>query len=361
MVLTANKSRAYGDMSDPIPALKRTDADVTMMFLASNAVEYRSPVLDPWFQATYAHNLTDTSGVNFTEYLADYWVGVLACADQYQFQNPANGRSTSLTSMAGLVTETERLEFNKLQNATLLSLYYSANYQQTVYSVYSQGPRALRASDSLLGSDVVSPGLPKNQWQIEATQFFSISMAKLQQMMINYAAGPPHAYDGMVFVNGNEALCGMQKIRGNNGFLSFSVLGVAIILVLGGLLIFISLVLDSAIGSLRQRFNWDDHKRLQWAVDEKLQLQRLAFEGAGQGRWKGGVNSIPTTLSSREELVGLGDNPNKYHPVYARQGYFGNQTVGVVTEGSPVSTPTVTVEESKTPAVVSRETGRLLA
>ena len=348
-------------MSDSIPALNRTDADVTIMFLASNAVEYRSPVLDPWFQATLAHNLTDTSGSNFTEYMPDFWVGVLACADQYQFQNPSNGLSTSLTSMSGLVTETGKLGFSKLQNATLLSLYYSANYQQTVYSVYSLGPRALRAYDSLLGSDVVSPGLPKNQWQIEATQFFSISMAKLQQMMINYAAGPSHDYDGMTFVNGNEALCGRQKIRGNNGFLSFSVLGVAIILVLGGLLVFISLFLDSVVGYVRQRFNWDDHKRLQWAVDEKLQLQRLAFEGAGQGRWKGGVDSIPTTLSSREELVGFGDNPNKYHPVYARHGYFGDQTVGVVTEGSPVSTPTATMEESKTAGFTSRQSGRLLA
>lgn len=347
-------------MSHSIPALNRTDADVTIMFLASNAVSYRSPVLDPWFQATFAHNLTDPSGVNFTEYIPDFWVGVLACADQYQFHNPVNGRSTSLTSMIGLVTETGKLEYNKIQNATLLSLYYSANYQQTVYSVYSQGPRALRAYDSLLGSDVVSPGLPKNQWQIEATQFFSISMAKLQQMTVNYAAGPLHAYDGMVFVKGNETLCGMQKIRGNNGFLSFSVLGVAIILVLGGSLVFISLVLDPVVGFVRQRFNWDDHKRLQWAVDEKLQLQRLAFEGAGQGRWKGGVDSIPKTLSSREELIGFGDNPNKYHPVYPRHGYFGNQTVGI-TEGSPVSTPTVTVEESKTPAFMSRETGRLLA
>ena len=332
------------------------------MFLASNAVEYRSPVLDPWFQATFPNNLTDTSGSNFTQYIPDFWVGVLACADQFQFHNPANGRSTPLTSRAGLVTTIEnKLEFNDIQDATALSLFYSANYQQTVYSVYSQGPRALRASDSLDGSDVISPGLPKNQWQIEAAQFFSISMAKLQQMMVNYAAGPPHAYDGMVFVKGNETLCGMQKIRGNNGFLSFSVLGVAIILILGGLFILVSLVLDPVVGFVRQRFDWDDHKRLQWAVDEKLQLQRLAFEGAGQGRWKGGVESIPTTLSSREELVGFGDNPNKYHPVYARHGYFGNQTVGVVTEGSPVSTPTATVEESKTAAFTSRESGRLLA
>ena len=330
------------------------------MFLASNAVEYRSPVLDPWFQATFAHDLTDPSGVNFTEYIPDFWVGVLACADQYQYHNPVNGRSTSLTSLGGLVNEIERLQFSKIQDATVLSLYYSANYQQTVYSVYSQGPRALRAYDSLLGSDVVSPGLPKTQWQIEATQFFSISMAKLQQMMINYAAGPPYDYDGMVFVKGNETLCGMQKIRGNNGFLSFSVLGVAIILILGGLFIFISLILDPVIGFLRQRFNWHDHKRLQWAVDEKLQLQRLAFEGAGQGRWKGGVESIPTTLSSREELVGFGDNPNKYHPVYARQGYFGNQTVGIM-EVSPVSTPAATVEESKVAHFSNRETGQLLA
>lgn len=347
-------------VAEPIPALNRTDADVTIMFLASNAVSYESPVLDPWFHATFAQTFTDLNGINFTQYSADIWVGVLACADQYQFHNPVNERSTPLTSMSGLVNETDKLEFNKIQNATVMSLYNSAHYQLTYYSVFSQGARALRAYDSS-SSDVTSPGLPKNQWQIEATQMFSVSMAKLQQMMVNYAAGPAHDYEGMTFVKGNETLCGQQKMRGNNGFLSFSVLGVAIILLLGGLLVLISLVLDPVIGLVRRKLNWNDHKRLQWAVDEKLQLQRLAFEGAGQGRWKGGVESIPTTLSSREELVGFGDNPNRYHPMYARHGYFGNPTVGI-TEGSPVSTPAVMVEEeSKTAAFTNRETGRLLA
>ena len=64
--------------------------------------------------------------------------------------------------------------------------------------------------------------------------------------------------------------------------------------------------LDSAVGALRQHLHWDDHKRLQWAVDEKLQVQRVAFEAAGQGTWTAGTDAVPTTTTAADVLVGFG-------------------------------------------------------
>ncbi|KAL8780906.1 MAG: hypothetical protein Q9213_006246, partial [Squamulea squamosa] len=181
--------------SKPIPALNRDDADVTLMFLAANTVTYLSPVLDPWFKATNTSNITDYDGKNFTQYLPDYWVGVLACADQFQFRNPANSRATPLTSSSVLLEEVEKLQYNKAQMATMLSLYYAVGTQTTYWSVYSQGANSLRASDTLGGSDFTDLGLPDNQWQIEAAEMFSVSMAKLQQRILSYATGPTYFHD----------------------------------------------------------------------------------------------------------------------------------------------------------------------
>ena len=282
------------------------------MFLAPNSVTYKSPVLDPLYRATLPVVLTDFDGKNFTTYTHDYWVNVLACADRFQFRNPATGISTSLTSFSNIGDEIESLRLTKLQSAMVLSLYYTIGYSITYYSVHSRGANSLRASDTVGGTDFFSPGLPDNQWQIEATELFSVSMAKLQQQIVSYATGPSFFHEGLFFTQGDKDLCQRQKIRGVSGYLSFSVLGVSIILVLGCLSILTALVLDSTVGFLRRNLDWNDHKRLQWAVDEKLQIQRLAFEEAGQGTWTGGTDAVPMTEA--DELVGIGLEPDKHHP-----------------------------------------------
>lgn len=328
------------------------------MFFAQNTVAYISPVLDPWFKATIPFNETDFDGNNYTEYQPDFWIGVLACADQFQFRNPVNGKSTPLTSQSFLSDEIGNLQYNKVQMATFLSLYYAVGTQITYYSVHSKGANSLRASDTLSGTDFIQIGLPDNQWMLEATEMFSVSMAKLQQQILNYATGPNYIHQDMTFIKGDKEICGRQKVRGISGYLSFSVLGVSIILILGCLLTFTPLVLDTLVGSIRRRLDWNDHKRLQWAVDEKFQLQRLAFEGAGQGRWIGGTDAVPVT--SKDEVFGFGSNPCKNHPRLARDGYDIAHTVGGPS-GSATSIAMNKMEKAKAPVVKIEETGRLLA
>ena len=261
-------------------------------------------------------NMTDPDGFNITEYTPDFWVGVLACADQFQFRNPANGRATALTSISFIPDEVDKLHLNNIQNATMRSLYSTVGAQTTYYSVHSQGAHSLRSSDTLTGSDFTQIDLPDNQWMIEATEMFSISMAKLQQQILAYATSPTCFHEGLTFIRGDKEICGRQKIRGVSGFLSFSVLGISFIFVLGFMLILTALMLDTAVSFVRRKLDWCDHKRLQWAVDEKLQLQRLAFEEAGQGRWPGGIDAVPTT--SKRDLLGFGPDVDKDHPRFAR-------------------------------------------
>ena len=88
-------------------------------------------------------------------------------------------------------------------------------------------------------------------------------------------------------------MCQNQKIRSRSGTVSFSVLGMAIILILGSFLITTSLALDSVMGFVRRKLHWKDYKSLQWTLDDKSQLQRIAYEEAGQRHWSSGENPVP--------------------------------------------------------------------
>lgn len=93
-------------------------------------------------------------------------------------------------------------------------------------------------------------------------------------------------------------------------------LGVAIILILGTALIATSLILPTVVGFLRRCLKWKEHKGLQWRLDEKLQLHRLAYEEAGQGLWSGGANSVP--LTRKDDLIGVPEGVDSEHPRLGR-------------------------------------------
>ena len=325
------------------------------MFLAQNAVTYTSPVYDPLFRATLPYNITDFDRHNDTLYTPDYWASVLACADQYQFHNPVSGKSTPLTRRTKVIDDMPTLEFNRLQQSTSIDLYYTVGTSDTYYSVHSRGATSLRASDTLIRSDLTNVGLPDNQWTIEATEMFSISLAKLQQQVLNYALGPPNLYQDMEFIKGSVDVCQRQKIRGVGGFLSFSVLGVAIILIVGGLIILTSTFLDTAVGYIQRKFKWNDHKRLQWAIDEKMQLQRLAYEEAGQGQWHGGTDAVPMT--SKGQLLGFGLDTDRNHPRLVRGTYHDRNPMAAQDSGSQTSESSSADEKSKPTVAARAETG----
>ena len=286
--------------------MNTTDADVTIIFLAAK--------LDPWFKATISQSETDGNGNNFTAYRADRTLDILACTDQYQICNPATKHCTSLTGLLPLAQQVKaQLHLNPIQTDTVIDIYRTILGQLTYLSVDNRGASALRASDTLC-STLGQIGLPDNQWTIEVAGWFAISMAKLQQQVLDYATGPSTStrQDGLEFVPGSKAICQRQKIRSAGGYISFSVLGISIILVVGGLVIVTALLLDTVVGFLRRRYGWKDHKRLQWAIDQQFQLQRLVYEASGQGHWRGGADAVPVT--EKGELLELGLETDMNHP-----------------------------------------------
>ena len=282
----------------PIPQLNRSDSDISLFLLAPNSVVYESPVTDPFFTATTPYSLpTGREGVNYSYYQPDFAVYPLACADQHQFCNPRNEKCTALTGYGLLQKDIPSLALNEEQLSTFYRLELLFEFLNTYGSVNSRGANALRASETV--DESIQVPLPDGQWMKEVTLWFEVSLAKLQQKVVQYAAGPTYIPPG-VKLNGPETkverkMCRSQKVRSPSGTESFSVLGVAVILVVGILLVLTNLLLDVILGFARKKFGWKDYKRLQWILDEKLQLQRLAYEEAGQGQWSGGTDSVPIT------------------------------------------------------------------
>ena len=299
----------------PIPELNRTDADVAIFVLAQNSIYYDSPVSDAFFSANIVLLSPEVgTGVNLTYYKTDKYISALGCVDQHQFCNPINKKCTPLTGSNIARGFFPELAFNARQSATAWRILLQTMFINMYFSAHGRGSNALRASETL--SDLEQVGLPNYQWQVEVDSWMAVGMAKLQQLIVQYATGPP-SVAGNSFVlqpqdSDWQAMCDAQKVRSADGTTSFSVLGVAIILILGAFLILTNLVLDICVGFIQHKLDWGDHKRLQWAIDEKLQLQRLAYEEAGQGVWSGGASAVP--VMRMQDRIGIPKNVDRSHP-----------------------------------------------
>ncbi|KAI4276395.1 MAG: hypothetical protein L6R38_005678 [Xanthoria sp. 2 TBL-2021] len=300
---------------EPIPALSRTDGDVSIFFLTANSVTYQEPVIDPFYIATTPEQ-KQFNDANLTFYSPDFVINVMACVDQHQFCNPFTRQCTPLNG--AMVLNANRgitqLNLNVAQYTTALLIILHIAELTTYSSVHSRGANALRASETL--NDNSQIGLPNTQWMTEISSWFGISMAKLQQRVVQYATGPSTIPDSYELFKPQTAaernICNNQIIRKTNGTTSFSVLGVAIILIIGTILIITSWTLDTCVRSIRGKKKSNQYKSLQWIVDEKLQLQRLAYEEAGQGRWREGASTVP--LTEKDDKIGLPRNANMEHP-----------------------------------------------
>ena len=57
------------------------DADLTIIFLAPNAIKHSYPLSDPLFSAIFYVDLGSYNGANLSYFTADEYVSRMACAD----------------------------------------------------------------------------------------------------------------------------------------------------------------------------------------------------------------------------------------------------------------------------------------
>ena len=178
-------------------------------------------------------------------------------------------------------------------------LWHAAWSTRLAFLTFSLEENLLLAKDQLFGHYRVSTSLPDNQWQLELQNAYNTSLALLQ-FWFNYHAYPPRirvtpnsTYDQYVTqANTNEEvhICHNQKIRSST-YYSFSVVGLAIIILGGSAVILLSNLIPLTVQLWRKRKarqgNADAwRKQEEWALTDVLQLHRIALERYGLWPWK---------------------------------------------------------------------------
>lgn len=205
---------------------------------------------------------------------------------------------TPLTSPLLLKDEISKIGLNPAQNATARLVLAAHGGKGISSSVYGRGSAALIANEHVeLG---FQNHLPNDQWMIEAKNWFAISMAKLQFAIVEYATGPPFPSEhvGVKLPSSPDAekICTSIKVPHSGEFMSFSALGLAIIFIVGTIILITSIVLEPVVNYAHRhwarRYNY---RRVQWILDGKFQLQRMAYESAGVGVWEKKDTNTPVT------------------------------------------------------------------
>jgi hypothetical protein len=215
------------------------------------------------------------------------------------------------------------LDENQLATASIVALGLSLSHLW--FSVDGRGSQALEAQSTVFGRSQVAT-LPNNQWHIEVASWLHVGLATLQQFFIETAIGPTNIVEyGGTITNPTEksarSICNRQVIRNASGYQNFSIVGVVIIVVIGLILIAVGWGLDVVVGWIEKLFGWD-FLRLSWITDDYLQLQRMAYEAAGDDSWVECVKDVPTRKGNAadERKVPVLNIEDKQHPrvVYSR-------------------------------------------
>lgn len=300
----------YGQGYQPIAALNKTDADLSMSFIAANAMKYLTQVNDPVFGA---HDPLDVNGT--TVYMADVYVTVLGCSEQYRICNPVSSVCTpflgSFQLMNALAANQDGLDFTFRQNATAYRLA-ALNMLTSQYEInHDRSGGSLRATETVNFLTQVS--LPPNQWQIEVSAWFDTGLAKLQALTQELAANTANPMPGSRVVSYSASrsygvfydFCYSQLVSDSSGSTSFSVLGLIILFVIGGAIILMSLIIDTIIGFIQKKTGKGLYAHMEWIVSDRLHMHMMLMRELRLGQWSNGaVQKIPTTVGGVHKFLG---------------------------------------------------------
>lgn len=317
--------------------INTTDSDLVLVFMESSAT-YTRPVTDLYFDAE--KKIESVSGIGDHVYLQNWAVSVMGCTEQHQFCNPAISTSDGCSPMTG-VTEVGRIsrdiQFNAKQSQVYDRIWSVVDSYGLWDHISELGSGALLARDYLLsGNSLLSAPLPSDQWVQEVTGWHRAILTMVQRLIVDFARGPSErAYNSPKYLMAPspeaEWMCKSQKVRGTE-FYNFTIAGLVLILVPGSLVVLANQIIPSIVGPLQRLIGKGKFRRQEWLLTDKLQLQRMAYEYAGIGSWKGKDNAVPVTANY--ETFGLPcdsvpivtySRPGSYSPLPQQQ-VFSSQT-----------------------------------
>ncbi|KAF2142305.1 uncharacterized protein K452DRAFT_297623 [Aplosporella prunicola CBS 121167] len=332
----------YHDTSStfyPIPELAYPDADIALVFLSANEIEFAQEISDDWYAAHQPSNSTRTSlwlGNNqeLRTYKQDTPVSVLACASQKQWCL-ADGTCTPLSSEIDVKGPAESLAGDDDDVKSKLLYWVVGATMQSEPSlesiISSLGSQALTSRTSLF--DGVQGPLPGRQWQHEVESWFNIALARIQATYVDIAIGSAdEAVARHIKRPKNKQeryLCNNQKIR-STVYTNISLFGLILILSIGTIIILLSNFIETLVSFILRRRRADIYAHLEWGVNETLQLQRLAHEGVGLGQWKKCGDMVPITEMG--DMIGVLDVSEAWH-VKLKAPVMGWEKEAVVSSG----------------------------
>ena len=335
-----------------------------------NSIYFQSPNDDPIFGAhAIKNNLSLTDGETVTYYDSDRFANILGCAEQYQLCMPADDdsrgqenvnstqqqdRCTPLTTSRSLLSNAQShplISTNPFRLLVSSRISLLANPANLYTTIDSRGGASLRAQETV--SHLLQGPLSSTHWHLEVQSWFDSGLAYIQRGILEYVTGPTNvdvtgaggAYVYKPTDSISRAMCHSQLVRSSNGTVSFSIVGVSIILILGTLIIGTSLILEKIVswfqtrnspssGSTRSSgglfatfkkstsdssdsgppaestttISKASHRNTAWILDETFQLQRMLFEAKGipntedgGGKWVGVRDNVPTTTLEMHE------------------------------------------------------------
>lgn len=233
----------------------------------------------------------------------------MGCTDQNQFREPVNNLTTPLTGLRIAQPLALLLGLNLAQRATLTRLGFALQNSDTYNTINGQNGDALAAQNLLY--QLISPGLPDNQWQIEVRSWFETTLANIQHQIVDFVSNtwtangnnklyllPPTKWTDS---NGPalQAQCTQQLIQSSANYTSFSALGLIITVVCSVVIIVISLVLQWCVSKERKKeTNAKYHKYVAYNADDELQLLRMVLEHDRDAAWTGTEDGIPILASA---------------------------------------------------------------
>ncbi|KAI1363845.1 hypothetical protein F5Y08DRAFT_354131 [Xylaria arbuscula] len=310
--------------------LQRNDADTSIIFLSGNGVISSVPLDDPWYRFNAVSDIIYQveSKKQSVSYQPSEAASPLGCAHQAQIckGNVANNDSCGPVASysdawaaaapifgvhAEAIDNFETDQLNQLidtyatdEDASrfIWLLRMITNSQTDVADILTKiGSQSLASSNGLL-TGLQGP-LPNNQWMLDVTYWWNITLAVLQATVVDAAYGSTTPERVRLQLNatnpGQESICQNQKIRSTE-YISISVFGLYFIYITGFLTIVASLVIDPLFTCAQKRWKYREYENLEWISNETLQLQRLAYDESGQGAWSKCTDTIPVTASGQK-------------------------------------------------------------
>ncbi|KAI8623958.1 hypothetical protein F5Y19DRAFT_456340 [Xylariaceae sp. FL1651] len=326
----------------PIPGLAPPDGDLVLIFLSGQGVLFSERLDDLWYQATSNGTNIEVANVpgSSRTFRPSEPASPLGCVEQHQWCNSAypddqgcGPLASNYDAIYGAAPkfdltsadlDPERPISNTEPGARLIwNLITLFQYPSKLNNLLIYlGSKSL-ASQSHLISGVVFGTLPTNQWQLDVQLWFQTMLSTFQAAFTSTASGPSSAkFEDIEIrpINWHEQhLCNSQKIR-STAYTSFSLLGLVVTYILGGLMILVSFIFEPVLGCVDRTWK-RKYARLEWSANSSLQLQRLAHEELSMAKWSNCTRPVPVT--DTDAVLSSLDISDVNHPVLA----FSNYTV----------------------------------